>query len=374
MFKQIEHNAVKIIYIILLTLGVLYLISPFAASIMFGGTIALSLFPLLMKLESKGMGRKRGAMLLTVAFAFMVSIPFSFFVVRGTFALTDQLVKFNQDVGPTHGGVASILSKAKEDLVNGVRGVAHKFGAENYFDDERVDSFLVQGNSYLIKFFQATASALPNYFLYFLIMLLCIYSFLAQASGVRTFFQRLFGLTDERMDKLVMIYITDSRSVYVTNIVTAAVQSVCVAIGVYFLGIGDFFLTFFVTLILAFIPVIGAAPVAFVYGAVAYFQGNLSGAIIISVVGVFSGLIDNILRPYLATMGESRIPALVAFVCVLGGALLFGFPGLFIGLLLGTFAYDTIPFFWDELNQNLDADKEIFILKSQTPEEPLERH
>jgi hypothetical protein len=40
---------------------------------------------------------------------------------------------------------------------------------------------------------------------------------------------------------------------------------------------------------------------------------------------------------------------MTAFICVLGGALWLGFPGLFIGLLIGTFAYDTLPLFWQEI-------------------------
>jgi predicted PurR-regulated permease PerM len=61
-------------------------------------------------------------------------------------------------------------------------------------------------------------------------------------------------------------------------------------------------------------------------------------------------VIDNMLRPWLATFGESKIPPIVAFVCVIGGALLLGFPGLFIGLLVGSIAYDTLPIFWDDLH------------------------
>ena len=61
---------------------------------------------------------------------------------------------------------------------------------------------------------------------------------------------------------------------------------------------------------------------------------------------------DNILRPWLASFGESKAPGIVSFVFVIGGALLIGFPGLFIGLLLGSVVYDTFPLFWDEIGKN----------------------
>jgi predicted PurR-regulated permease PerM len=370
MLKTFEHTNLKVLYILLLTAAVFYLVSPFAASIIFGGTIALAMFPLLQKLEKRGFSRQRSALILTTIFAFLISVPFLFFVAKGTVAVTDQLEKFNQDVQYQNNGVSSVLAKAKDDLVKGARKFAHRFGADTYITDDRADAYLVTANNYLLAGFQATVAALPNYFLYFLIMVLCTYSFLCQAMSIRRFFQNLFALSDERMDVFVNILITDSRGVYVTNIMTAAIQSLCVAVGVFVLGIGDFFLTFFVTLILAFIPIIGAAPVAFVYALVAVFQENTFAAIAISVIGVFSGLIDNILRPWLASIGESKIPALVAFICVVGGALLFGFPGLFVGLLLGSFAYDTIPFFWEELNREKNPVSDIILPDAIAPARP----
>lgn len=151
------------------------------------------------------------------------------------------------------------------------------------------------------------------------------------------------------MNELCHIFMKDSRQVYISNIVTGGVQSLMVAIGVSLLGLGDFFLVFFITLILSFVPVIGAAPVAFLFALLAFFKGNTTAAIILLVLGGVTGVVDNILRPWLASYGESRIPPMVAFICVIGGALLLGFPGLFIGLLVGSIAFDTLPIFWDEL-------------------------
>jgi predicted PurR-regulated permease PerM len=123
---------------------------------------------------------------------------------------------------------------------------------------------------------------------------------------------------------------------------------------VYLITRSDWFLVFFVTLILSFIPVIGAAPMAFLFAIVAFFQGNPTGAIILLVLGGFTGVIDNFLRPWLASFGHSHAPPIVSFVFVIGGALTLGFPGLFIGLLLGGIVYDTLPLFWEELAKGPD--------------------
>lgn len=88
---------------------------------------------------------------------------------------------------------------------------------------------------------------------------------------------------------------------------------------------------------------------AFLIGIFAFFQDEAIAGVIMLVVGGVAGVVDNILRPYLASFGDSNIPALPAFVFVVGGAFLMGFPGLFIGLLVGSFIFDTLPFFWKQM-------------------------
>lgn len=352
MSKKTEHNVVRILYVILLSTISLYLISPFLAPIVFGGTIALAMFPLLMKLEARGFSRNKASVILTTSFAILVSIPFFFFVVKGTMAVTEQLEKYQSDERFKNGGVKSIITTLKHDVILNVQNFGEKIGIKPFLTEDRIDTYLVKINAYLLNFFQQVASNLPTIFLFFLVMVICTYAFLRNAKGVRNTFQKVFGFTNHKMDQVVKIFIMDSRSVYVSNIATGAMQSMIVATAASLLGLGDFFLIFFITLILSFIPVIGAAPVAFVYALVAYFQDESTKAIIMVGVGIFSGVADNFLRPYLASMGESKLPAIPAFVFVVGGALLIGFPGLFIGLLVGSIAFDTLPLFWEELGRS----------------------
>jgi predicted PurR-regulated permease PerM len=222
--------------------------------------------------------------------------------------------------------------------------------------DKKIEEYLGMGTSFLLNFFRDFLASLPTVFVLFLIMLLCTYSFLTHGPQVRSFFLKLTGFSNQKMDYLIHVYTMNSRQVYLSNILTGGIQSVIVASGVSLLGLGDFFTVFFITLILSFIPVIGAAPVAFVFSLVAFLKGSSMSALILLVLGIFTGVIDNIIRPWLATLGESKIPPIIAFMCVIGGALWLGFPGLFIGLLLGSIGYDTLPFFWNELESKKRSD------------------
>lgn len=345
-----QEKVIRVLYLVVLTLALLTFVSPFAISIIFAATVSLAMFPLLLKLERKGMKRKRAAALLTVVFAITISIPLFFFLIKGTLAVTNQLEKMAINEKLREQQVSELVSDIRHDIVANIQKMTGKYEFLGFLDEKKIDSYLGMVNKYLLVFFQGIATSLPTMFILLLIMILCTYSFLKNAHNVRKFFQTVFGFSDEKMDHLVQIYIMDSRQVYISNIATGGIQSIIVATAVSLLGLGEWFLVFFVTLILSFIPVIGAAPVAFLFGALAFLKGNNTAAIILLVVGGFTGVIDNLLRPWLASFGESKIPPIVAFVCVIGGALLLGFPGLFIGLLIGSIAYDTLPIFWEHLH------------------------
>lgn len=348
MSKKSEQKVARVLYMTLLSVGFLVLVSPFAIPLVFAGSVSLALFPLVLRLEKLGLTRKKSAALLTILFTILISIPISFFLAKGTIAVTAQLERINFNEQLKDQGMQGFVSDVRHDLVLFVHKHAAKANLEDFLTPKKVDGYLNMVTTFLLKFFQSVVASLPVVFLFLLVMVLATYSLLKNAHTVRLFFQKIFGFSNETMNDLVIIAIRDARSVYVSNIATGGIQSLIVAIAGAVLGVGSFFLIFFITLILSFIPVVGAAPVAFALAAVSYFKGDTTNAIILVVVGGFTGIVDNILRPWLATIGESKIPPMSAFVCVLGGALWLGFPGLFIGLLIGTFAYDTLPVFWME--------------------------
>lgn len=352
--SQTEKNVSRTIYLVVVTIAMVILVLPFALPVILAGSIALALFPLLLMLENKGLGRKKAAALLTVFFAIVISIPVFYFVIQGVQTVTAELEQISiADIKKE--GVSSFVAGMRSDLVESIHKLANKFNAGNFLTHQKINTYLTTASTFLLNFFQSFLALLPLMFLYLLITILCVYSFLKNARNVRCTFQKIFGFTEEKMDDLVKIFINNSRQVYISNIATGGIQSLLIASAAAILGIGQFFLIFFITLVLSFIPVIGAAPVGFACGAIAFVQGDTTAAIIMVVVGCFTGVVDNFLRPWLATFGESRIPPIAAFVCVLGGALLLGFPGLFLGLLLGSVAFDTLPFFWKELGKSSDS-------------------
>lgn len=350
-----QTRVVRILYLLIVSVSCFILVSPFFIPIIFGATLSLALYPLQCKLEAKKIPRKWAAAIVTTIFTFIISIPLFFFAVKGTIAVTNQLEKMAMNDKFTDRGVQELVTDIRHDFVMAIKKVSDKYEFLSFLNEQKINKYLGQLNVILLDFFRSSAVSIPLFFMLLLVMILCLYSFLKHADEVKGFFKSITGFNEQRMQELTHIFIKDSRQVYLSNIVTGGVQSLMVATGVSLLGIGEFFIVFFVTLILSFIPVIGAAPVAFVFALLAFFKDNTTAAIILGILGMVTGIVDNILRPWLASFGESKIPPTVAFIFVIGGAILFGFPGLFIGLLVGSYAYDTLPIFWEELKPKKDT-------------------
>lgn len=345
-----QEYKIRLLYVVVLVGLLLFLVSPFFIPIFFAATVSLTLHPVLVKLENKGLKKKRAAALLTTMFGIVISIPLFFFVIKGTIAVINQLEKLSINEKLKDQGVTELVSDLRSDFIAAIQNYSSKYEFLDFLNEQKINQYMKLANDQILIFFKSFAGNIPTYFILLLIMIICTYSFLTHARDIRGFFKKITGFSEERMEELTHIFIKDSRQVYMTNIITGGIQSLIVASAVKLLGLGSFFVVFFITLILSFIPVIGAAPVAFVFGIMAFVTGKMTPGIVLVVIGAFTGIIDNILRPWLASFGESRIPTIVAFICVIGGALWLGFPGLFIGLLLGSIAYDTLPLFWEELN------------------------
>ncbi|SEF86106.1 AI-2E family transporter [Nitrosomonas ureae] len=345
-----ENKVIRVTYIMILSIALLVFISPFFIPLIFASTIALTLYPVQLKLESKGMKRNHVAALLTTLFTTFISIPFFYFIIKGTDAVTTQLEKMSFNEKLKDQGIDELVLNMHNEIVSAIQKFSSKYDILEFLNEKKINHYLEVVNNFLLDFFREVAASLPALVVLFIIMILCTYSFLGNAEHVKNFFQKITGFSEARMQELTNIFIRDSRQVYLSNIVTGGVQSLMVAAGVSMLQMGDFFVVLFVTLILSFIPIVGAAPVAFIFAILAFFKDSATAAIILGVLGILTSVVDNILRSWIATFGKSKIPPIVAFVCVIGGALLFGFPGLFIGLFVGAYAFDTLPIFWDELN------------------------
>lgn len=97
---------------------------------------------------------------------------------------------------------------------------------------------------------------------------------------------------------------------------------------------------------------------AFLLSAIAFIDDQVWQGITMAVVGIISGTADNIIRPYLSSsFGEANVPVFVSFIAVIGGVVVLGLPGLFVGPLLASLVYGALPILAREFFPELEGEE-----------------
>ncbi|MBC8105170.1 MAG: AI-2E family transporter [Anaerolineae bacterium] len=118
---------------------------------------------------------------------------------------------------------------------------------------------------------------------------------------------------------------------------TAFVQAVMAGIGFWIAGVPNAGFLALLTFFLSVVPV--GPPLIWLPAALwLFYQGSTGWGIFMIIWGVLVSSVDNVVKPWLISQG-SAMPFLLIFFGVLGGALTFGFIGVFIGPTLLAVGY-----------------------------------
>jgi predicted PurR-regulated permease PerM len=111
---------------------------------------------------------------------------------------------------------------------------------------------------------------------------------------------------------------------------TALAQAVAAGIGFLIAGVPGCALLALLTFFSSVVPVVGTAIVWIPAALWLFHQGSTGWAIFMLIWGFGVSNIDNVVKPWLISQG-SDMPFILIFFGVLGGALTFGFIGVFLG-------------------------------------------
>ena len=157
------------------------------------------------------------------------------------------------------------------------------------------------------------------------------------AGAARRFARRLAGTRGEHSARLAAQAI---RSVALGIVVTALMQAVLAAAGLFVVGVPfPGMLTALVFLLC--VAQIGAGPVMFLAVFWTYWSGASGWGTALLVWSLFVLGIDNVVRPILIRKGAD-LPLLLVFVSVAGGLLAFGVVGIFVGPAVLAVAYSLL--------------------------------
>lgn len=327
MVEVLRTQAKLINWILLIALlGIfIYINIPFLFPLTIAGVFALGLHDFTQVVARKFRMKARTAVILTLIgglLIFWVPISLAVYRVFAYFSNPDNQAteKAINQVQPLKNFVLSTLQKFSD-----LTGIDVASPAQNL-----IESTLRFVGQILINFSSKFLAQLPDVVIASLVFVVVLFVLSLKAVEAKAFCQKYspfsFGLTNDLIQAAKKSCSVTLFSTFVVGLIQASI----IGLGSLIFQTGDFWLVLTVTFFVSFIPVIGAAPVGFLLAILAFLGDRIGAGIGLTIVALFAGTIDNIIKPFLLS-GDSEVSAIVAFTCVVGAIIMMGLPGLLIG-------------------------------------------
>jgi len=344
--KNAMASFVQIAAVVILVAWCVQIVAPFISLMMWGLIIAVALYPLHVNFAAKLGGREKwSATIFVLVGVSILLVP--------AYLLTDSSVTALKTVaGQLNAGAVTIAppdqSVADWPLI-GERvysiwdsAASNLEATINTFEDE-----LKQLGGKVVRF----AGSMAMGVLQFVVSIIIAGVFLVSAAGgYRTSVQFSSSLVGGRGEALTDLVIQTIRSVAKGVLGVALIQAVLSAIGLVLIGVPAAGLWAFAVLMLAIMqlpPLILLAPIS-------VWVFSVSDPVPATIFAVYAFLVsasDGVLKPMFLGRGM-EIPMLVILLGAIGGMIMLGIVGLFIGAVVLAIGYE-IMVVWmetDELN------------------------
>jgi predicted PurR-regulated permease PerM len=311
---------------------------PFISALLWAAVLSFSLWPLHRRLV-KSLGGRRTLASALMAGGLVVVVLLPFLVVGIT--LADNVTEFKTAVQHwMEEGPPSPPSWLGKLPVVGPRAVAEwqALAADSSVLLQKAKPLIESFSLWLLRSGFLLGRGLIELALSILITFFFLREGLSVSEGLNFGIQRIAGSRGER---LLQIAGNTVRGVVYGILGTALIQALLAGVGYLIAGVPAVALLTLLTFCVCFVPAVGAP---LVWGPAAlwlYHQGATGSAIFMVIWGIGVSSIDNFVKPWLISQG-SNLPFLLVFFGALGGLIVFGFIGLFIGPTLLALGYKLV--------------------------------
>jgi len=335
------------IALLLLLIGCLLVLRPFASALLWSVVLCFSSWPLFQRLLKLLRGRRTlAALLMALGMILVMLLPF--LIVGAT--LADNVKELTSsartwiDAGPPAppawlAKVPAVGQQATERWQVLATDSAKLLEATKRFIEPVASLLLIASVAIGRGLFQLALSIFIAFFLF--------RDGLAIGERLTAGVQRIGG---PRGTHLLEVAGNTVRGVVYGILGTGLVQALMAGIGFVIAGVPGAALLALLTFFLSVVPV--GPPLVWIPAALwLFYQGSTGWGIFMLAWGVLVSSVDNVVKPWLISQG-SDLPFILIFFGVLGGALVFGFIGVFIGPTLLAVGYRLVEE-WAVLNREV---------------------
>ena len=336
--------AIKISMIALVVYLSYLIAKPFMAIVVWGIIIAVAISPLVNMLEKRFGNRKKIIIGITIAVIVALALP--------TYALSGKTFESSQNIIQSlkEGNITipPPTEKVKEWPVIGKKAYTLWDDASHNLK-KTLAPFSDEIKSSIKTLLSSLGGLIGTVFMFIGSMIIAAVFLIASESSVKFYKDLSCRLMGERGKEWATLSTLTIRSVVNGVIGVAVIQSFFALIGMALMGvplamvwaIGIMFLTIIqVPALLIIGPVI-----AYVFS-----QGSGTAEIVFAIYMILVGASDGVLKPILMGRGVD-VPMLVILIGAIGGMMLMGMIGLFVGAVIFALAYTLFEFWMNDLNE-----------------------
>ncbi len=314
------------------------IVKPFMAIVTWGIIIAVALSPLIDSLEKKIANRKKIIIGFTVAVIATLLIP--------TYSLSGKMVESSQTIiHAIKDGSITIpppTQKVKEWPIIGEKSYAFLDKASHNLKETLVP-FSDEIKKMTKYIFSTLGSGLATIFMFVGSMIIAAIFLIAREGSVRFYEELSHRLLGNKGKEWVQLSTLTVRSVVNGVLGVAIIQAIFALVGMGLMGI-PFSIVWAV--IIMFLTIIQLPALLIIGPMIAYVfsQGSGTAEVVFTIYMLIVGASDGVLKPILMGRGVD-IPMLIILIGAIGGMMLMGMIGLFIGAVIFALTY-TLFGFW----------------------------
>ncbi len=343
------NNKTKNPFLLAILAGMLilsfFILKPFLSTLILSAICAVILHPIYKKISNSIGGYESISAFITVTLSIIcIIIPITL--------LSTQVVR---EAVTLYGSFSQIEDKQSGlvTVINNIGQTSEKFipGAEDYFNNiaNNITIYIKQVLAWMIGNLGQALSGASVLLLDLFIFFMSFYYLLKDGEKLKKTIIKLSPLDDNDDETVFKRLELAVNSIIKGNLVIAFVQGVLMAIGFYLFGLPNGMLWGSVAIVASLVPRIGTAIVLVPAVIYLFVIGSTTQAIGLAVWGtLIVGLIDNIMGPKLIGKNLQLHPVLI-LLSVLGGMVLFGPIGIFLGPLVMSLLFALLSIYSQEV-------------------------
>jgi predicted PurR-regulated permease PerM len=335
--NRIERT-VGLVMLAVLAVGCVLVLRPFFTAVCFALILVIATWPAFERLQALlGGGRALAALLMVTLATLVFVVPPALVASRmdynvgGTIQLLRDLSERSVPPPPAWVAEIDVIGPEIHDRWQVLAGGGPEAA-------ERIQAFVVRVRQLLIDAGLNLGHAVVQLILAMLTAFFLYRDGVAVRRSLTAAGRRIAG---DHAPRLLRVAAATINGVVYGVLGTALAQALLLLIGLWVTGIPAALLLGLLLFLLSLIPF---GPLLIVVPAALwlYFSGEVGGAVFIIVWSIAAGIVtDNVLKPWLISRG-SDLPLILILFGVVGGAVAFGFLGLFLGPTLLAVGYELI--------------------------------